>query len=153
MLTVNRHPENHNSNAFYSIAIPKPPDFVRISPLSNEVPIASKPEHCRNLVFLAPASTNQRPTRNHLSTPPGCTPLMRGVRRCEALTRRRRWQWPGKIPAAAGRSKWWMMRDLATVAIVGVCDPVWGRRSSQWAEPATGIWGLWNHDLGELRAL
>jgi len=35
--------------------------------------------------------------------------------------------------------KWWVMRDLATVAIVGVSDPVWGRGSSQRAEARTGI--------------
>jgi len=34
-----------------------------------------------------------------------------------------------------------VMRDLATVAIVGVSDPVWGRGSSQRADAKTGIWG------------
>ena len=82
---------------------------------------------------------------------PGRTPLMRGVRRREALARRRR-QWPGRIPAAE-RRKWWVVRDLATVAIVGVSDPVWGRGCSQRVDARTGIWGLSNQGLGELRAL
>ena len=42
LLTVHRHPENHNSKPFYSIAVPIPPYFAQILPLSNEVLVTSK---------------------------------------------------------------------------------------------------------------
>ena len=55
-----RHPKNHNVNAFYSIAIPTPPNFAGISPLFNEVLIASKLEDYRNLKISAVLSLYSR---------------------------------------------------------------------------------------------
>ena len=56
----------------------------------------------------------------------------------------------GKDSSGGGKDQVVDDGDLATVAIVGVSDPVRGRRSSQRADPVTGIL---NQGLGELRAL
>ena len=54
----------------------------------------------------------------------------------------------GKDTSGGGKKQAVDDGDLATVAIVGVSDPVRGRRSAHRVDPLTGIW-----HQSELRAM